>query len=124
MKIDQVVDQIELQIQIAKSTGGTLWQKGFQNFMTLSSDPARGFRYDTPWDFRMQHQYSEVFYSRLTIRTSFDVTWVVKPQFGGIISQIIFEQTQDIPWETVIGASLGYLLLEDMFFGMHDGILL
>lgn len=124
MKIDQIVDQIELQIQIAKSTGGALWLKGFQNFMTLSSDPARGFRYDTPWDFRMQHQYAEVFYARLTIRTSFDVTWVVRPQFGGVISQIIFEQTEDIPWETVIGSSLAYLRLEELFFDLHGGVLI
>ena len=124
MKIDQVVDQIELQLQIEKSTGGVLWSKGFQNFMTMSSDPARGFRYDTAWDFKMQHQYAEMFHSRLSVRTSFDVTWIVRPQFGGVISQIIFSQTEDIPWETIIGSSLGYLLLEDMFFGMHNGILL
>jgi len=120
MKIDQVVDQIALQLQKEKSTGGELWLKGFQDFKTTSSDPARGFRYDTAWDFRMQHQYAELWHARLTVRTAFDVAWIDKTSFYGTISQIIFGQTVDIPWEAVIGNSMAYLALEATYFGLHS----
>lgn len=124
MKIDQIVDQIELQLQMEKSTGGELWQKGFQNFMTLTSEHARGFRYDTAWDFKMQHQYSFLFYARLVVRVSFDVAWIDKTSSQGVISQILFGQTVDIPWSTVIGMSLAYLRLEEIHWNWHSGILL
>ena len=124
MKIDQIADQIELQLQMEKGTGGELWQKGFQNFMTRASEHGRGFRYDTAWDFRMQHQYSFLFHARLVISTSFDVAWVDKIGSYGVISQIIFGQTVDIPWETIIGSSLAYLRLEELYWGWHGETLL
>lgn len=122
MKIDQVVDQIELQLQIAKGPGGYLFQKGFQNFMTRASEHARGFRYDTAWDFKMQHQYAKLFHARLIVSTSFDVTWINKLSYQGVISQIIFGQTEDIPWSMIIGSSLAYLRLEQIHWNWHGGI--
>lgn len=124
MKIDQVMDQIELQLQINKGPGGYLFQKGFQNFMTQASEHARGFRYDTAWDFKMQHQYSSLFHGRLIIRSSFDVTWIDKLSYQGVISQIIFGQTEDIPWSMIIGTSLAHLRLEEIHWGWHGGTLL
>ncbi len=124
MKIDQIADQIELQLQMSKSTGGELWQKGFQNFTTRASEHGRGFRYDTAWDFRMQHQYSFLFHARLVVSTSFDVAWIDKTFYQGVISQIIFGQTVDIPWEIVLGSSLAYLRLEEIHWGWHGGTLL
>jgi len=124
MKIDQVMDQIELQLQINKGSGGYLFQKGFQNFMTRASEHARGFRYDTAWDFKMQHQYSSLFHGRLIVSTSFDVAWIDKLSYQGVISQIIFGQTEDIPWSVIIGTSLDYLRLEEIHWGWHGGTLL
>ena len=124
MKIDQIVDQIELQIQIAKGPGGYLFQKGFQNFMTRASEHARGFRYDTAWDFKMQHQYADLFHARLLISTSFDVTWINKLFYQGVITQIILGQTEDIPWSIIVGSSLAYLRLEEINWDWHGGTLL
>lgn len=112
MKIDQITEQIALQFQIAKRCGGTLWEKGFQNFRVVSSDPARGFRFDLAWDFRMQHQYADMLHSRVTIRSSFDVVWHDTSEVNGIISMIVFGQTEDIPWSTTIGSQMGWLTLE------------
>lgn len=124
MKIDQVVDQIELQIQIAKGPGGYLFQKGFQNFMTRASEHARGFRYDTAWDFKMQHQYAKLFHARLLVDSSFDVTWIDKLSSYGIISQIVFGQTVDIPWSMIVGMSKAYLRLEEIYWKWHGRTLI
>lgn len=117
MKIEQIADHISLQLQKQKRVGGELWNKGFQNFEIIQSDTGRGFRYDTAWDFKMQHQYVDLFHTRLMIRTMFDVVWIDKTTSQGIISQIIFKQTTDYPWETIIGSTLAHLILEDKFFG-------
>jgi hypothetical protein len=124
MKVDQILQQIIMLIQTEKSTNGYLWKRGFQNWVVENSDPGRGFRYDTAWDFRMQHQYASLFYSSLTLQTRFDVAWVDKTSFNGTIQQIIFQQTQDIPWSMIIGASMEYLRLEEIYWGWHGGTLL
>lgn len=124
MKADQIADHISLQVQKQKRFGGELWQKGFQNFEIIQSEPARGFRYDTAWDFKMQHQYADLFHTRLTIRTAFDVVWADKTGYEGVISMIVFQQTEDIEWSTVIGSTMAHLILEDAFFGWHQGTLL
>lgn len=124
MKVDQVADHISLQLQKQKRFGGELWRKGFQNFEIMQSEPARGFRYDTAWDFRMQHQYVDLFHTRLVVRTMFDVVWADKTGHDGVISMIVFQQTVDIPWSTSIGSTLAHLILEDQFFDWHHNTLL
>lgn len=124
MKVDQIADHISLQLQKQKRFGGELWRKGFQNFEIIQSDPARGFRYDTAWDFRMQHQYADLFHTRLTIRTTFDVVWADKTGYAGVISMIVFQQTVDIPWSTSIGSTLAHLILEDQYFDWHYNTLI
>ena len=119
MKVEQIADHISLQLQKQKRMGGVLWNKGFQNFEIMQSDTGRGFRYDTAFDFRMQHQYVDLFYTRLLVRTMFDVVWIDKTTSKGVISQIIFKQTIDYPWETVIGSTLAHLILEDTYFDWH-----
>ena len=124
MKVDQIADHISLELQKQKRMGGELWQKGFQNFEIIQSEPARGFRFDTAWDFRMQHQYADLFHTRLTVRTTFDVVWVDKTGYEGVISRIVFQQTEDLPWSTLVGSTLAHLILEDTFFDWHHNTLL
>lgn len=124
MKVAQIGDHISSQLQWQKRIGGVLWEKGFQNFETVQSESARGFRYDTAWDFRMQHQYADLFHTRMTVRTRFDVVWLNKLDSRGVISMIVFGQTDDLPFSTFIGASLGYLRLEELYYGWHGKTLL
>jgi len=124
MKVTQIVDQIILQLQKQKRYGGILHAQGFQDFIVVESESNRGFRYDTAWDYKMQHQYTELFHTRLTVRTMFDVAWLDRSASEGIISMIVFSQTVDIPFETFIGASLEYLRLEELYWDWHGGTLL
>lgn len=123
MKCDQIADQVALQTQIEKGVGGILHRLGFQNFRIISSEAARAFRFDYPWDFRQMHQYVRLFHTRLILRTEFDVVWEDRSEVRGVISQIVMGQTVDIPYSTVLGSSLGYLRLEENYWGFHSGIL-
>lgn len=122
MKVTQIANQIMMKLQWQKRTGGYLWQRGFQNFETVQSDAGRGFRYDTPWDFKMQHQYADLFHTRLIVRTKFDVVWKDNTATRGIISRIVFGQTEDIPFSTFIGSPLPNIYLEEMLLGWHGNI--
>lgn len=121
MKCDQLTAQIALQLQIAKGEGKELHGKGFQNFRTVRSEQARAFRYGMPYDFKMLHQTSELFHSRLTVRTQFDVVWEDKSDIEGVISQIVMGSTVEIPISVILGSSLAYLRLEQINLGWHGG---
>lgn len=124
MKVAQIVDQITLQLQKQKRVGGELYRKGFQDFIVVGSESNRGFRYDTAWDYKMQHQYTELFHTRLSVKTMFDVAWLDKSTSQGIISMIVLSSTTDIPFETFVGASLEYLRLEELYWDWHGNTLL
>lgn len=98
-------------------------RKGFQNMKTVFSRPAKGWNQNIQWDFETLWYPHRVQRHMIHVMTYFDVVWIEKEESGTTITQIVWKNTGDVIFEYSMGNSLAYLLVEDIEFNWHNGIL-
>lgn len=98
-------------------------RKGFQNMKTVFSKAAKGWNPNIQWDFEVLWFPFKVQRHIMNVLTYFDVVWVEKEVSYGTITRIEWAVTGETVFEFAIGNSLAYLLVEDIEFNWHKGIL-
>lgn len=114
--VDALVSFITLSTQIKKID---FLRKGFHDIKTTYSKPALGWENVIPWDFPERWFRFKLLRHLVHMSASFDVTWLEKPEYAEIITQIVFNDETDLLFEGAFGVSTEYLIIEDLEFGMH-----
>lgn len=120
MVADQLAGWAAEEFQIHKV--GLLQQAGFINFEQLYSRPAHGFDFSAPWDFTERWFPLRLFRHMLYLTTEFEVVWITKYTSEAIITNIVFNNQDDIYIDMNMGMSLEYLLAEEIYYGLHGVI--